>query len=108
MRGLHVGMVMAVVGLAAVTAAQSQEQYTVYGHGSTSCTRWTADRSEILVRARSAWVLGFVSGAAWEGASLKTTDAERITAWMDQYCMQHPIDDVSKAASELVRQLTKQ
>lgn len=55
------------------------------------------------------WVLGWVSAAGYYDVhgDLKHTDADAIMAWVDNYCHDHPLDDISDAAEALVKALAK-
>jgi hypothetical protein len=56
-----------------------------------------------------AWIFGFISGfnvVFWPTDSpSEETDAGGILAWMDTYCRANPLDMMSTAGRELVRQL---
>ena len=75
------------------------------GVGASSCGTWTADRVNpysFPAIADGSWVLGFLSGIAYEGPEnddpLAGTDAQGVFAWIDNYCRANPIDHISAAA----------
>lgn len=89
-------------------------QFMVYGPGTASCGVWSEgafsmarDANTTLVHAaRIGWVLGFVSGVGSTGGRLRQTDGIALEKWVDNYCQQNPLDNVSVAAMALVRELT--
>ena len=79
--------------------------FTAYGPTKQSCGTWTsasgADR-EIL----RWWMLGFITGAGWQrSVPLTDTDPKGIEAWTDQYCKEHPLVPIAKAAIDLATEL---
>jgi hypothetical protein len=66
-----------------------------------SCGTWTADRRQRSGGALQdeQWVLGFLSGVGYEGYDpLNGMDAEGVWAWIDNYCREHPIEQIIAAA----------
>ena len=53
------------------------------------------------------WVLGWVSAAGYYGAHLRHTDADAISAWVDNYCRANPLNQIKDAADSLVDELAK-
>lgn len=53
------------------------------------------------------WVWGFLSGVemATGQHKIETTDADFITAWMDNYCANYALNDLGMAAAALWNQL---
>lgn len=86
-------------------ATPAKQTYKVYGAGAVSCGAWLSDPS--LQQSRLSWILGFVSGAGWHGASLKDTDSDGIKQWIDTYCKDHPLDKLSLATAGVVEALDK-
>jgi hypothetical protein len=95
-------------------AARAADSDYVYAHtigGTQSCGTWTAER-----RAGrgwfsdSLWVLGFLSGVAYQGARdqredvdpLRGVDAAGVEAWLDNYCQAHPLKHLTEAADAFV------
>ena len=88
--------------------ATGAEPKTVVGAGLVSCGAWTADTSNVGLRnSRTAWVLGFISRAAFEhtGDILEPTDALAVMAWVDKYCRENPLDRLGRAAGALETEL---
>lgn len=95
-----------VLGVAAALARQQPSW--IYGYGTASCGKWTANKNTALGYHEEAWVLGYVSGAgAAYPSDLAATDSAAIVAWVDQHCIQHPLDTISTASSRLVLELAK-
>ena len=86
-------------------AAQSGT-FRAYGATGKSCGVWTMALDDQRV-VYEWWVLGFISGADYSrsGPMMGETDAPGVNAWITQYCADHPLDTMAKAAIELVREL---
>jgi hypothetical protein len=81
-------------------------KYNVYGAGTMSCGAWAVVRQKQDFREAGQWMMGFVSGAGWAGnKQLRKSDADGMSAWIDQYCAAHPLDELSDAAAALVQTL---
>ena len=109
-------LVGAVAFLAPVTAQAADPGQSTppmsYGAGVKSCGTWLADRREngVMAAVDTAWLLGWVSAAGYYDArgNLRHTDSDAIAAWVDKFCREHPLDDISIAAAQLVETLAKQ
>lgn len=79
-------------------------QDDVYGFGNASCRSWLTERKQQRVGgAHQAWVLGFVQGLRYAGFRLRSgTDSLGLLAFVDSYCAEHPLDNISKATVALV------
>ena len=85
-----------------------------YGAGNRSCGKWLADRGNNVVHnVDLSWVLGWLSAAggySWALSQGRTgprhTDADAVSAWLDKYCREHPLDSLGAAAANLVNELT--
>jgi len=52
------------------------------------------------------WVLGYVTAYGYYGTNdLKKVDGYAMTAWIDNYCQQNPLEDIETAAQQLVESL---
>jgi hypothetical protein len=93
-----------------VTTAYADKAVT-YGSGAQSCGKWLAaiDNDEDRV-IRASWVLGWISAAGHYDVhgTLRHTDVDAMKAWVDNYCHDHPLDDLDDAAIALVKALAKQ
>jgi hypothetical protein len=78
-------------------------QYDLMGVGAQSCGTWTAQRQGGYAAKEMAWVLGFLSGVGFTGIDganpLRGMDAQGVWAWIDNYCRDHPIDNISGATA---------
>lgn len=50
-----------------------------------------------------------MSAAGYYGmpGPLRDTDAEAVAAWVDNYCREHPLNNIREAAASLVDELAK-
>ena len=81
----------------------------VLGNGNGSCGSWTRDKS--LNPVQRAWVFGYVTASSqWllppERGVMRNlaegTDADGVSAWVDNYCSSHPLETIYSAAEALV------
>jgi hypothetical protein len=136
MNALVSAMLVAAIGLAATVRDVGGQQpnavapapdYWTYGSGTDSCGQWvqnkrvyesrpiteTSLQSAIAYKAEVEWVNGYVSAvgvtmaALPQPVGLAETDGAAIKAWMDNYCADHPLDEVSYGAAQLVAELWK-
>ena len=82
----------------------------VLGEGSFSCGKWLEERraKSILEITSKAWVNGYLTGRQDAGLGLTAAqvgDFDGRSAWIDQYCQSHPIDDLKTASARLYRAL---
>ena len=89
----------------------AQEQ-AVLGQGNVSCGSWLNNDKGDDTQAsnRTAWVLGYVTafnqyGSKPEGDVSGGKGTEEIMAWIDNYCGQHPSDNLYRASAALVNEL---
>ncbi len=85
--------------------------WTVIGEGYTSCGAWTKSSRQdgVLHWQRVQWIFGFVTAAAYYTRSdfAKNTDNDGLLGWIDNYCRDNPLDDISDATVALVKALKK-
>ena len=109
-RLLRVGLVAIGIAIGALSV-MGKQAYTVYGVGTVSCGKWVAEKEQgTSASHKLSWVLGYVTGVGSfsdDKFSLKKTDSAGITLWIDQYCAQHPLEDIVDAANKLVITLAK-
>ncbi len=58
-----------------------------------------------MVVSEQSWILGFLSGVGYAERGkdpLHGTDVEGVSAWMDNYCQVHPLNDVADAGAAFV------
>jgi hypothetical protein len=104
----RLSLIVGIILLGAFSSANAD--FYIYGPGNSSCGKWLEEhkRGETPTWYGAAdWVLGFVSAASAYRVSgeLKHTDAAAIAAWVDNYCQQHPLDDLYHASGHLVEAL---
>ena len=85
--------------------------YTAIGEGISSCGKWTKSSRQdgLLHWQRKQWVLGFVSAARifLRSNFAENTDAHAMMGWIDNYCRDNPLDDITDATIALVIALKK-
>jgi hypothetical protein len=93
------------------TVQMAAQEQAVLGQGNVSCGSWLEVRTgeDVQVAARTAWVLGYVTafnqyGSKPEGDVSSGKSTEEMMAWIDNYCRQHPADNVYRASAALVDQ----
>lgn len=102
----------AAISISAQTAVPPKVSFPVYGAGTQSCGAWLVNPHGDLRRSHMlSWVLGWVSASTYfteaVGAHMRHTDANAVEAWVDKYCRENPLKDVSYASGELVAELLK-
>jgi hypothetical protein len=78
--------------------------------GASSCGDWVAERDKksIGTFGNEAWLLGYLSGIATvtNTSFLKGTDNPSLFLWMDNYCRENPLSDLSDGGSKLYLELS--
>jgi hypothetical protein len=84
---------------------------TIIGRGVESCGWWTSERRKNESAGGAVhWMLGYRSGANIFGSGpdvLQGMDGRAIAAWIDNYCAQHPLDQLSSAGPPLLNELVQ-
>ena len=94
-----------------ILAAADRPTRSVVGQGATSCGAWTEERrsSPLVAMGTVSWLLGFVSAynayVAKDGRVQGDADPDALTAWLDNYCISHPLDDIDTATRVLITEL---
>lgn len=92
-----------------LTTNIAAQEHAVLGQGNVSCGAWLNGRkgNDANASSRIAWVLGYVtafneyeSKPAGDVSGGKST--EKIMTWIDNYCGQHPTDDLYRASAALI------
>jgi|SRR5208337_1886546 len=93
-------------------SSQATAAEAVLGQGNISCHSWIESRGDNnpLAATRTAWVLGFVTAfnqyvSKSEGDVSGGKDTEALMAKIDDYCKQHPLDNLYNASAALVDEL---
>jgi hypothetical protein len=105
------------IGLALWASGASAATGRLLGPGTHSCGFWQEERRTpgVLKLGFEAWVLGFLSRAGLDETLNKVsglnitagTDVKGLSAWIDNYCRDNPLDDVATAAAALEIYLRK-
>jgi hypothetical protein len=101
-------VILLVLAAASVRGDAQTSHVHVYGAGSLTCGQWTADRAAAgePFRVELSWVLGFVTAFQWNsGDPMADADVGGMDAFITKYCADHPVQNVSDAASVLVAEL---
>jgi len=88
--------------LAAPIAAEGQ---AVLGQGNVSCSSWLENHTSD--DARGAWILGYITGFNQYGSKSESdvsegTTTEKMMVWIDNYCRNHPADNLYRASAAFV------
>jgi len=105
-RGTVAALLLAVFLIGGTAWAQ---QYTVFGYGTQSCGRWTAEKEKDAVDRDifHSWVTGYMTAySKWvektQDSPVNSSDPIGAFAWIDNYCKEHPLDNVDGAAEQLI------
>ena len=92
-----------------LTARLAAQEQAVLGQGNVSCSSWLENHrsDDVQGSARTAWILGYVTafnqyGPKPERDVSEGKNTEEMTAWIDNYCRQHPVDNVYRASAALI------
>ena len=92
-----------------LTARIAAQEQAVLGQGNVSCSSWLENHrsDDVQGSARTAWVLGYITafnqyGSKPERDISEGKNTEEMMAWIDNYCRQHPADNVYRASAALV------
>ena len=100
------------LALAVIPLPDGAKAWIVLGAGPNSCGQWTQDKAanSNLRDLDVQWLLGFVSAYNFyesaKGDETNGPDNQGLISWVDNYCAQHPLEQISTAAIELVTELT--
>ncbi|WMT74556.1 hypothetical protein [Bradyrhizobium sp. Ash2021] len=100
----HISLATAAVIALSITTAQARD---VIGGGSRSCGSWLENqRDEYFSLYDQAWVAGYLSSYSLHASDqIQLPDAAAVRGWITKYCRNHPLDEIYKAADELVNEL---
>lgn len=99
-------------------AASASDQPDILGAGGQSCGSWQSERQSAQatryvsskLEAQSHWILGFITAtnlALFPKNNLtEETTGSAMMYWIDNYCKEHPLDNLATATSALVLELT--
>jgi hypothetical protein len=90
-----------------LTARIAAEGQGVLGQGNVSCSSWLENHTRD--DARVAWILGYITafnqyGSKPESDVSEGTTTEEMMAFINNYCRNHPTDNLYRASAALVDQ----
>jgi hypothetical protein len=113
----HLLILLAIVAWPTICQALPNEEgeFTKLGVGNLECGLWTQARKSGDVYAVwwktliLGWVQGFLTGYNLYGPETpditRGTDANDVAGWVDDYCVEHPVNNIAGAAEALVAAL---
>ena len=114
-RMIAAAVVALLVGGVGGFVLHGQNQIRTLGSGTISCGKWLADhgpeRSSGHWQLEEDWVNGYLTGLQDDGTGKSALtdnqagDLAGRSAWIDQYCQSHPIDNLLDAAYQLFKAL---
>jgi hypothetical protein len=117
-RKLLVPAILVLALTLAISAVQA-ERAQILGAGASSCGNWLSERQAAFTTQNpsaalwgdSQWILGFIAGAnigiAPDMNLMDGTTGTALMFWVDDYCKDHPLENVATAASALLRELVR-
>jgi hypothetical protein len=104
--------------LGSILTASAAGMWIDSGVGTSTCGTWTQERRQGGAQAAMdrEWAQGFVSGVNYGRSSTPNapdsalgegTDGNSWAAFVDNYCMNHPLDTVATAAIALIKELER-
>lgn len=93
------------IAVATTVASPALADYKGYGVGMKSCGAWLQERKSGTGDwyQMGQWVLGYVTAYGYYGThDLKDVDSHAMSAWIDNYCQQNPLEDIETAARKLI------
>lgn len=83
-------------------------EYTILGAGSRPCGSWLQARSQVTPESSvmQSWLLGYITSINAHELTItkdiaEGTNADGMFLWVDNYCTEHPLDSVARAAASL-------
>jgi hypothetical protein len=90
-------------------SSDSRSGTSCLGKGNVSCSSWLENHKsdDVQGAARTAWILGYITafnqyGSKPEGDVSEGKNTEELMGWIDNYCRDHPVGNVYRAAAALV------
>jgi hypothetical protein len=87
--------------------------YINLGIGNSSCIEWTKGRAQgtFPLVGNTSWVLGFLTAVnMYRPGPMNITegmDVDRLMAWIDKYCGEHPFNSLAEATDALADELLR-
>src|ERR1700687_5250662 len=81
----------------------------VLGQGTASCGKWTENqRDKFFAVVDGVWLSGYLSGySVYSSDEMDLPDQAAREGWLSNYCKNHPLDQIYKAADQLILELIK-
>jgi hypothetical protein len=100
--------VIAIVLLLAAISGAPAQAGAIVGNGTRSCGEWTAAHrtTDALSLTDDAWLSGYLSAYS-AGSGIDLPDNGGRTAWVSNYCRDHPLDEIYQAADQLMLELKR-
>jgi hypothetical protein len=100
------GRLILAATLLIVTNADAAD-VTIYSFENYSCGKWTSmrQRNPNMGSGADSWARGFISGYNWFNTANQVRrqfSKETITAYMDKFCRDHPLEDITAAVTYLI------
>ena len=101
-------LILAAIAAAVITQpSASNAQSMVYGGGNASCGTYISYKNQdaVLYGAAQTWTTGYLTAMGQQlriADLLAGTDLNGVTAWLDNYCAQNPIESYYTANYQLV------
>jgi hypothetical protein len=97
--------------IAALAVTLSSQTWAAVTIGDPDCAQWTKGQSRpvLLNQPDRAWALGVLTGLNqnnfYKNALRKISSAEQVWRWMDSYCKDNPLSNVTEGANKLMMEL---
>src|SRR5258707_12671407 len=95
--------------LFALNARIAAQEQAVLGQGNVSCSSWLENHrsDDVQGTGRTASILGYITAFNQYRSKLERDvsegkNTEEMTGWIDNYCRDHPADNVYRASATLV------
>jgi len=108
-----ISLILILVFIGNPSVASSRESTANYLVGVPSCGAWIKQRAADKEIYEAGWLAGFLSGISTSLGNqrvkgrdfLEDADMDSISLWVDNYCRDNPLDNLSTAGDRLVRTL---
>lgn len=98
------------IGSLPASPMDKNQSFIILGPGTMSCGAWTEKRRSESGWPLQFWLLGYITAinqfAAFGIEDIsEDTDASGLFGWIDNWCRDHPLDTLNKAATHLAADL---
>jgi hypothetical protein len=93
--------------------SQGRDPPFVIGAGAGSCGTWTTTRNSPRRLEYEAWLVGYFSAVnrfvpGVDGDVTNGVEGRGLIAWMDNFCLSHPLNMIETGAVQLLEELRRQ